>query len=214
MPRQRPAWNPGTAIAVPHRSRFAITLNHDLKTSLGPERCPVLLSPEQVAGAFADLALLDREVLLVATLDCKCRLLHWGLLAVGSSDLLVVRLGEAFQGAIRHAGSGIVLVHNHPSGSLTPSRHDMSLTRRAAEAGRLLGYPLLDHVIVSRKGFRSLCRARTLGGPISQDAGKARAGPLVVRKAAEALADRHALTERARVLQKPSSSGPARRCGP
>jgi hypothetical protein len=73
-----------------------------------------------------------------------------------------MRIGDAFHGAITSQGSAIVLAHNHPSGSLTPSRADLTLTRNVAEAGLLLGYPLLDHVVVSRKGHRSLMAATVL----------------------------------------------------
>ena len=70
--------------------------------------------------------------------------------------MLVMRIGDAFTGAIRTGATGIFLVHNHPSGKLEPSDEDVRLTREVAEAGLLLGYTLLDHVIVARTGYRSL----------------------------------------------------------
>jgi len=51
------------------------------------------------------------------------------------------------------------LAHNHPSGDSTPSREDLDLTRRLTEAGRLLGIPVLDHLIIAGKGFLSLREA-------------------------------------------------------
>jgi DNA repair protein RadC len=102
---------------------------------------------------------LDREIMIAGTLDCKSRLLCWSLLAVGSSEWLIVRVGDAFADAIRMSASGIFLVHNHPSGSLEPSREDIDLTRNVERAGKLLGYTLFDHVIVAKEGHRGLITA-------------------------------------------------------
>lgn len=57
--------------------------------------------------------------------------------------------------AIQHQASSIVLIHNHPSGSLKPSREDVFLTRKMVEAGRLLDIMVMDHVIISDKGYFS-----------------------------------------------------------
>ena len=138
------------------RKRFGINLGQDLKNTLGVEECPTVKTASDVADAFSDLALLEREVIIAGAIDCQCRLLCWNLLAVGRNDMLVMRIGDAFTGAIRNGASGIFLVHNHPSGLLEPSDEDLRLTRDVAEAGLLLGYNLLDHVIVSRCGHRSL----------------------------------------------------------
>jgi len=48
------------------------------------------------------------------------------------------------------------VAHNHPSGSLEPSTDDLSITRRLSDSGRLLGIPLIDHLIVGAEGFSSL----------------------------------------------------------
>jgi DNA repair protein RadC len=142
--------------AQTRRKRFGISLGQDLKSTLGLEECPTVKTAADVADAFSDLAALEREVIIAGAIDCQCRLVCWNLLAVGRNDMLVMRVGDAFVGAIRSGASGIFLVHNHPSGLLEPSDEDLRLTRDVAEAGLLLGYNLLDHVIISRSGFRSL----------------------------------------------------------
>ncbi len=138
------------------RHKFGLRLSQDLKVSLGVEQCPVVRTAADVADVFSDIATFDREVLIAGAIDTQLRLVCWNLLAVGRSDLLVMRIGDAFAGAIRSAASGIFLVHNHPSGSLEASDEDLRLTREVAEAGLLLGYNLVDHVIISRLGHRSL----------------------------------------------------------
>ena len=72
-----------------------------------------------------------------------------------AGDLLSMTL------AVGYAASSLILVHNHPSGSPEPSRADIQITGRIAEAGRLLGITVHDHVIVGREGHVSL-RAKGL----------------------------------------------------
>jgi DNA repair protein RadC len=60
-----------------------------------------------------------------------------------------------FKKALNHLASGIVLVHNHPSGSLKPSEQDRTLTRKLAETGKYLEVSVLDHVIFANVGYFS-----------------------------------------------------------
>lgn len=140
--------------------RAEIRLMQDTRKELGLRHCPVLANAADVAQAFAGLAQMEREILICATVDCKCRLIHWNMLAVGCADRVTMRLGDAFQGAVRHGARGVILIHNHPSGSLCISTEDLDLTQSVAEAGQMLGYALLDHVILSREGYRSVMAAR------------------------------------------------------
>ena len=61
-----------------------------------------------------------------------------------------------FIAALKAAASNIILTHNHPSGSLKPSRQDIELTRKIKEVGQLLEITVLDHLIISSEGFYSL----------------------------------------------------------
>lgn len=61
-----------------------------------------------------------------------------------------------FIAALKAAATNIILSHNHPSGSLKPSRADLELTRKVKEAGQLLDITVLDHLIISSEGFYSL----------------------------------------------------------
>ena len=60
-----------------------------------------------------------------------------------------------FKAAIEHLASSIILVHNHPSGNLTPSQADKDLTKKVKEAGKTLDIPVLDHLIFSDNGYFS-----------------------------------------------------------
>lgn len=60
-----------------------------------------------------------------------------------------------FKHALEHLASGLILIHNHPSGNLTPSQADKDLTRKLKDAGRLLDIPVLDHLIFTDRGYLS-----------------------------------------------------------
>jgi DNA repair protein RadC len=77
----------------------------------------------------------------------------------GSLNASIVHPREVFRPAILGSAASVILVHNHPSGDPEPSEEDLSITRRLAQVGELLGIPVLDHVVVGKRGFVSL-RAR------------------------------------------------------
>ena len=60
-----------------------------------------------------------------------------------------------FNYAIRHNAVSIILCHNHPSGSLSPSNEDIDMTKKIVEAGKMLDIKVLDHIIVAEKGYYS-----------------------------------------------------------
>ena len=60
-----------------------------------------------------------------------------------------------FHVALQHQASGVILIHNHPSGNLKPSQMDISLTKKLSEAGRLLDIQILDHLIIGDTGYYS-----------------------------------------------------------
>ncbi len=76
--------------------------------------------------------------------------------ARGSLDACLVHPREVFAPAIRARAAAVAVVHNHPSGDPSPSPADRALTDRLAAAGRLLGIPLVDHLVVGRAGHCSL----------------------------------------------------------
>ena len=77
-------------------------------------------------------------------------------MSVGSLTESIVHPREVFREAIRHSSAALIAVHNHPSGDPAPSPEDIQVTQRLAEAGRLVGIELLDHVIVGDGRYVSL----------------------------------------------------------
>lgn len=102
------------------------------------------------------LAGLSQEVFMVIGVDIRNGLLDVAEVARGSVAHVEVHPREVFRPLIRMAAAGGILVHNHPTGDATPSHHDVELTLRMRDIGRLLGLPIIDHVVIGDRSFRSI----------------------------------------------------------
>jgi DNA repair protein RadC len=87
------------------------------------------------------------------------------IVGVGSLSEVLVQPREVFKCALLCNATSIVVSHNHPSGSLTPSEADIACTRRLSRAGELLGVEVRDHVIVTPCGFTSFREAGLMSHP-------------------------------------------------
>ncbi len=103
-----------------------------------------------------DMAHLTIERVRVLYLDTKNRLIRDEHVSDGSIDEAAIHPREVIRRALDLGAAAIIIVHNHPSGSPEPSRADIQITNRIAEAGRLLGITVHDHVIIGREGHVSL----------------------------------------------------------
>lgn len=112
-------------------------------------------SPRDACRAAAGIRSADREHFLVLYLNARNVVIHQETVSVGSLNANIVHPREVFRPAITRGAAAIILVHNHPSGDVTPSREDLNLTARLVEAGRLLGIEVLDHLIVAESRYLS-----------------------------------------------------------
>ncbi|MBS0255709.1 MAG: DNA repair protein RadC [Proteobacteria bacterium] len=103
-----------------------------------------------------DMAHLTVERVRVLYLDTRNRLIRDEHVADGSVDEAAIHPREVIRRALDLGATALILVHNHPSGQPEPSRADIQITHRIAEAGRLLGITVHDHVIIGREGHVSL----------------------------------------------------------
>ena len=114
-------------------------------------------SPRDVADRLlVDMGRLEREELRVLSLNAKNAVQRVSTVYVGNVSASLVRVGELFRDAVRLDASGVILVHNHPSGDPTPSPDDLHLTAEAIAAGRLLDVDVLDHVVIGQDAWISL----------------------------------------------------------
>lgn len=103
-----------------------------------------------------DMAHLTIERVRILYLDARNRLVLDHHAGDGSVDEAAIHPREVIRRGLEIGATALILVHNHPSGSPEPSRADIQITQRIAEAGRLLGITVHDHVIVGREGHVSL----------------------------------------------------------
>jgi DNA repair protein RadC len=114
-------------------------------------------SPRDVAERLVlQMGRLEREELRVVLLNTKNVVLRVATVYQGNVSASLVRVGELFRDAVRLNATGVILVHNHPSGDPTPSPDDLHLTAEALAAGRLLDIQLLDHLVVGHDAWISL----------------------------------------------------------
>ena len=92
------------------------------------------------------------ESFCVLYINGRNQLIAGRLVAMGGASSLSVRAREIFQGACDMGAGGIILGHNHPSGSVNPSQEDREMTNILKKAGEILGIPVVDHVIVTECG--------------------------------------------------------------
>ena len=94
----------------------------------------------------------DREYLIVISVDMKSKPVGMEIVSIGTLNEALVNPREVFKHAILCNAGGIIMVHNHPSGNPEPSNHDLSITKRIKQAGKLLGIELLDHIVFGEEG--------------------------------------------------------------
>jgi len=98
----------------------------------------------------------DREMLLSVMLTVKNDLIGVETVSIGSVTASTTTPRDIFKSAILANAVAIIVCHNHPSGELVPSDADIKITKQLVDAGELLGIKVLDHLIVSNQGYRSL----------------------------------------------------------
>jgi len=120
------------------------------------EERPALSGPREAYAQVKDLRRARKEHLVALYLDSQNRLLARETIAIGSLNTTRTHPREILQPAIACSALGFILVHNHPSGSPTPSQDDVDFTRAIKRACEIIGIGLYDHLIVSANGFVSL----------------------------------------------------------
>lgn len=111
-----------------------------------------LYKVEDVLPSLKDIADKRQEHFVVLTFDGSMQLIGQHLVFLGTVNSSICHPREVFAVAIDDAASGIVVSHNHPSSNPSPSMADISATRQLVAAGKILGIPVIDHLIVTGTG--------------------------------------------------------------
>ena len=99
------------------------------------------------------ISLEKQENFLVILEDNKGRLIDYKVMFKGSDTSSIVDIKEVLNYAIKNRANRMIVMHNHPSGDIRPSKEDINLTNRLSESGSLIGIPLVDHIITAGKNY-------------------------------------------------------------
>lgn len=125
---------------------------------------PALDMPKACAAFFGKLiGGADREHFAALFLDALNKPTGATIVGIGTLTETRLHVREVFKGAVVANAHKVVVAHNHPADCPTPSADDLRCTKSLVEAGKLLGIPVVDHIIVTPSGaFRSMCESGLL----------------------------------------------------
>lgn len=113
-------------------------------------------SPKNIAEYYMqDMRYLECEQVMLLLLDTKCHKIKDFVISKGTVNAAMAEPREVFQKALKYGAVNIVLLHNHPSGDVTPSNADIVLTKRLKEVGELVGISLVDHIVIGNNTYMS-----------------------------------------------------------
>lgn len=115
-----------------------------------------ITSPGDVLPLVAAWRDKKQEYFICITLNGAGEVIERRTVTIGILNQSLVHPREVFSDAITDRAASVILVHNHPSGTLDPSSQDIGITRQLVEAGSILGIRVLDHIIITKKGYVSL----------------------------------------------------------
>jgi DNA repair protein RadC len=156
---------PGIGPAVAARLAAALELGRRLARE-GPFERSRIQGPrdvyERCAPSLRDLPQEEFHLLLLNTQHAILREL---IVTRGTLDTSVVHPREVFRAAIAESAAALILVHNHPSGDPLPSPEDREVTAQLVAAGRLIGIPVIDHVVIGDARYVSFVESGLLTPP-------------------------------------------------
>lgn len=120
--------------------------------------CETVKTPEDCIGHLAFIKHEPQEVFVMISLNAANRVINKHEITRGVVDHTPVHPREAFVKAILDRAVSVIFAHNHPSGSLNPSRDDLNVTRTLCSAGSILGIEVVDHIVIGASGWRSIRR--------------------------------------------------------
>lgn len=115
-----------------------------------------ITSPTDVLPLVSDIINKKQEYFICISLNGAGEVVGNRIITVGLVNHSLVHPREVFADAITDRAASVIFVHNHPSGTLEPSKQDILMTKQLVEAGAILGIKVLDHLIVSKKGHLSM----------------------------------------------------------
>jgi len=126
----------------------AVELGKRISTTKAEETFKIT-SPQDVSAlVMEDMRYYKKEYFKIILLDTKNKVLDIKTISIGSLNSSIVHPREVFLEAVVKSSASIILLHNHPSGEVQPSREDINITNRLIKAGEIMGIKVLDHIII------------------------------------------------------------------
>lgn len=113
-----------------------------------------VVSTRESVQLFDDIKYKKREYLKAVYLNARFELVHKEIISAGHIDAVFIQPRDILLPALEKNALYILMGHNHPSGSLDPSPQDIDITDRVGKAAKEMGFVLLDHIVVSKNGWR------------------------------------------------------------
>jgi DNA repair protein RadC len=113
-------------------------------------------NPDEAYNLVKRYAKAKQEHFILLPLNGAHSVISVSIVSIGLVNRTIVHPREVFCRAISDRASAIIVCHNHPSGSVRPSDEDKQVTLQIYNAGELIGIPLLDHIVFSKRGYTSL----------------------------------------------------------
>ena len=132
-----------------------IELGHRIHKHETLEMESILSSQKLAKKMQQELGHKKQEHLVALYLNTQNQIIHQQTIFIGSATRSIAEPREILHYAIKHMATSLILVHNHPSGAVAPSRNDDQVTKLVKEACDLMGIVLLDHLIVSHSNYFS-----------------------------------------------------------
>lgn len=126
------------------------------KRILKGKQTSILLSPKDIWDRMADIRGSKKEHFIIFYLDSRSQEIEREIISVGTLTESLVHPREVFEPAITRKAASVIIAHNHPSGNLKPSDDDIEITKKLANAGKILGIEVIDHIIATKNNFFSL----------------------------------------------------------
>jgi DNA repair protein RadC len=117
---------------------------------------PTIRTAKEVFEYAKDMRELSKEHLRGIYLNAHYKVIRDETISIGTVDANIIHPREVFKPALEYSAAAVILVHNHPSGSVEPSGSDCEVTEQLIAAGAILGIDLIDHVIVTKDAFGSV----------------------------------------------------------
>ncbi|MFZ1946918.1 MAG: DNA repair protein RadC [bacterium] len=146
----------GVGEAKACRLKAAIELGRRVAKATRPEVKSVRCPEDAASLVMEDMKHLDREHFTVILLDSKNAVISIEKVSVGTVNSSLVHPREVLKPALEKSATSIILVHNHPTGNVSPSREDVMITRRFEKCGQILGIDVIDHIIIGDGNYRSM----------------------------------------------------------